>query len=119
MIDWIGAIGIALLVAVECAAFLISGRDGGVDGHRSWDGIHDAGGPDDAGAGSGRRWEARQNAFELLAEVVVEPGVEENVVAGGRHGDRVSQEADKAQHKKCNNTKSLEPAETVRLRGII
>lgn len=109
MIHWIGASGIALLVAVECAAFLISGRDGGVDGHRSWDGIHDAGGPDDdaAGAGrSGRRWEARQNAFELLAEVVVEPGVEENVVAGGRHGDRVSQET--AGPRK-NQKSSLEP----------
>ena len=84
-----------MLVAAVDGAFLIGGRDG-VDGHRSRDGIHDAGATDagkTAAGGNGRRREARQNAFELLAEVVVEPGVEENVVAGGGHGYCVSQEA--------------------------
>ena len=30
-----------------------------------------------------------QHLFELFAEVLVEPGIEEWVVAGGRHGHRV------------------------------
>lgn len=43
---------------------------------------------------SGVRWKARQNALEFLPEIVVEPGIEEYVVAGGWHGYRVSQKAE-------------------------
>ncbi len=37
--------------------------------------------------------EARKDPLELLAKVVVEPGVEEDVVACRRHGHRVRQKA--------------------------
>lgn len=35
-------------------------------------------------------WETRKDPFQLFAEVVVEPGVEEDVVASGWHGNSVS-----------------------------
>ena len=41
--------------------------------------------------------EARQDVFELLAEVLVEPGVEERVVAGGAHGDGVRDEEEQVE----------------------
>lgn len=52
---------------------------------------------------SGVRWKARQNALEFLPEIVVEPGIEEYVVAGGWHGYRVSQKAENPFNKKKEN----------------
>ena len=42
--------------------------------------------------GAGRGVAAGQDLLELLAEILVEPGVQEGVVAGGGHGEGVDEE---------------------------